>query len=240
VPTTATATREQWLAARKQLLEEEKALTRHSDEVARRRRELPRVRIDTPYEFETNEGTKTLAELFDGRSQLIVYHFMHGPNTPDGCPGCTFATESFNGVETHLAGHDVTFLLASRSPLGTLNAYKQRMGWSIPWVSSGGCDFDRDFRAWTEEDRANGTGYNFDTAKNAAVDMANGMELMALSVFELEDGVVYHTYTCFDRGTDGLNTVWGLLDRTPKGREQGAVPGWPRRKDEYDAAQAPA
>ena len=231
--TTTTATREQWLAARQELLELEKELTRRSDEVAKRRRELPRVRVDEPYEFETTDGTKTLAELFDGRSQLIVYHFMHGPNTPDGCTGCTFATDSFNGVEPHLNAHDVTFVLASRSPLETLNAYKQRMGWSIPWVSSGKSDFDRDFRAWTEQDRENGTGYNFGTLKNAGVDTAHDMELMALSVFELEDGVVYHTYTCYDRGTDVLNGTWQLLDRTPKGRDEGAAEGWPRRKDEY-------
>ncbi len=235
---TTTASREQWLEARTQLLEEEKELTRRSDEVAKRRRELPRVRIDKPYAFETEAGTKTLAELFDGRSQLIVYHFMHGPNTPDGCVGCTFATDSFNGVEPHLNAHDVTFVLASRSPLDTLNAYKQRMGWSVPWVSSGDSDFDRDFRAWTEEDRANGTGYNFGTAKNAAVDTANDMELMALSVFELEDGVVYHTYTCFDRGTDALNVTWQLLDRTPKGRRDAVIEGWPSRRDEYAPSAA--
>ena len=239
MPTSApTVTREQWLAARKELLEEEKEHTRRSDELARRRRELPRVRIDEPYAFETQAGTKTLAELFDGRSQLIVYHFMHGPNTPDGCLGCTFATDSFNGVQEHLAAHDVTFLLASRSPLQTLDAYKARMGWDIPWVSSGASDFDRDFSAWTEADRANGTGYNFGTPAGAGVDVAHDMELMALSVFELEDGVVYHTYTCFDRGTDGLNVAWQLLDRTPKGREHGAVEGWPRRHDEYDDARA--
>lgn len=174
-----TATREQWLAARKELLELEKELTRRSDELVLLRRELPRVRVDEHYAFETDEGTKTLAELFDGRSQLVVYHFMHGPNTPDGCVGCTFASDSFNGVEPHLNAHDVTFVLASRSPLQTLNAYKQRMGWSIPWVSCGACDFNRDFSAWTEEDRANGTGYNFGTPKSAGVDTTHDMELGA-------------------------------------------------------------
>jgi predicted dithiol-disulfide oxidoreductase (DUF899 family) len=236
VATTTTATREQWLAARKELLELEKELTHRSDELARRRRELPRVRVDEPYEFATNEGTKTLAELFDGRSQLIVYHFMHGPNTPDGCPGCTFATDSFNGIEPHLNAHDVTFVLASRSALETLNAYKERMGWSLPWVSSGASDFNRDFSAWTEQDRRNGTGWNFGTPGGAGIDVANDMELMALSAFVLEDGVVYHTYTCYDRGTDVLNGTWQLLDRAPKGRDEGAVPGWPRRKDEYEGA----
>ncbi len=231
-------TREQWLDARKELLEDEKALTRRSDELAKRRRELPRVRVDESYAFETDEGTKTLAELFDGRSQLIVYHFMHGPNTPDGCPGCTFATDSFNGTVAHLNAHDVTFVLASRSPLQTLNAYKERMGWGIPWVSSADSDFNRDFSAWTEEDRRNGTGSNFGTEKAAGIDAVHDMELMALSVFELEDGVVLHTYTCYDRGTDVLNATWQLLDRTPKGRDEGAVPGWPRRKDEYDEGPA--
>ncbi len=226
-------TREEWLVARKELLEREKELTRLSDGLARQRRQLPRVRIDTPYEFETDEGTKTLAELFDGRSQLIVYHFMHGPNTPEGCRGCTFATDSFDGTVAHLNAHDVTFVLASRSPLETLNAYKRRMGWSIPWVSSGGTDFNRDFSAWTEEDRHNGTGWNFGTPSGAWVDVANDQELMALSSFVIEDGVVYHTYTCYDRGTDALNTAWQLLDRTPKGRDEGAPAEWPLRHDEY-------
>jgi len=229
-------TREEWLVARRELLAREKELTKLSDELAAERQALPWVPVETEYVFDSEDGPKTLADLFDGRSQLLVYHFMHGPNTPDGCPGCTFATDSFNGIEPHLNAHDVTFVLASRSPLDTLNAYKQRMGWSIPWVSSGGSDFDRDFRAWTEEDRANGTGYNFGTPAGTGVDCAHDMELMGLSVFVLEDGVVYHTYTCYDRGTDGLNSTWGLLDCTPKGRAKGAVDGWPRRKDEYGAA----
>ena len=226
-------TREEWLAARKELLEAEKELTRRSDELARQRRELPRVRIDKPYAFETNAGAKTLAELFDGRSQLIVYHFMHGPNTPEGCEGCTFATDSFNGTVSHLNAHDVTFVLASRSPLETLNAYKERMGWDIPWVSSGESDFNYDFSAWTEEDRRNGTGWNFGTPSGDWVDVVNDQELMALSTFVLEDGVVYHAYSCYDRGTDALNTAWALLDRAPKGREEGGGEDFPRRHDEY-------
>jgi predicted dithiol-disulfide oxidoreductase (DUF899 family) len=229
-------TREEWLVARKELLEREKELTRRSDELAKQRLKLPRVRIDKPYAFETSEGKKTLAELFDGRSQLLVYHFMHGPNTPEGCVGCTFATDSFNGTVAHLNAHDVTFVLASRSPLATLEAYKQRMGWDLPWVSSGGSDFNRDFSAWTEEDRRRGTGFNFGSPGGARVDVASKEELMALSAFVLEDGVVYHTYSCYDRGTDVLNTTWQLLDRTPKGRDEGAVPGWPRRHDEYEGS----
>jgi predicted dithiol-disulfide oxidoreductase (DUF899 family) len=226
-------TREEWLAARKELLEAEKELTRRSDELARQRRELPRVRIDKPYAFDTNAGTKTLDELFDGRSQLIVYHFMHGPNTPEGCEGCTFATDSFNGTVAHLNAHDVTFVLASRSPLETLNAYKERMGWDIPWVSSDESGFNHDFSAWTEEDRRNGTGWNFGTPSGDWVDVVNDQELMALSTFVLEDGVVYHAYSCYDRGTDALNTAWALLDRAPKGREEGGGEDFPRRHDEY-------
>jgi len=231
------STREDWLAARRELLEREKELTRRSDELARQRQELPWVRIDEEYVFQTDEGPRTLAELFDGRSQLIVYHFMHGPNTPEGCPGCTFATDSFNGSVAHLNAHDVTFVCASRSPLETLNAYKRRMGWSIPWVSSQGTDFNRDFTAFTEEERRNGRGFNFGTPRHADLDLVNGEELMALSAFVLEDGVVYHTYTCYDRGTDALNTTWQLLDRAPKGRG-GEPENWPLPRDEYAEAAA--
>jgi predicted dithiol-disulfide oxidoreductase (DUF899 family) len=226
-------TREEWLAARVELLEQEKELTRRSDELAQKRRELPWVRIDKEYSFQTDEGTKTLAELFDGRSQLIVYHFMHGPNTPEGCPGCTFAADNFDGAVAHLAAHDVTFLCASRSPLETLQAYKRRMGWSFPWVSSEGSDFNRDFSAFNEEDRRNGTGFNFGTPRRADLNVLHDEELMALSAFALEDGVVYHTYTTYDRGTDVLNPTWQLLDRAPRGREDDAHPDWPRRRDEY-------
>jgi predicted dithiol-disulfide oxidoreductase (DUF899 family) len=229
-------TREEWLIARKKLLEREKELTRQSDGLARQRRALPWVLVEKVYEFETNEGTKTLAELFDGRTQLLVYHFMHGPNTPDGCPGCTFFADGFDGAVIHLEHHDVTFLCASRSPLETLNAYKRRMGWKFPWVSSQGSDFNRDFSAFTENDRAKGTGFNFGTPKRAALNVIDDEELMALSAFALDDGVVYHTYTCYDRGTDGLNLTWQLLDRAPKGRDEGAGKGWPRRHDEYDTA----
>jgi predicted dithiol-disulfide oxidoreductase (DUF899 family) len=230
---TKTGTREEWLAERVELLEQEKELTRRSDELAKKRRELPWVRIDKEYAFQTDEGTKTLAELFDGRSQLLVYHFMHGPNTPEGCEGCTFAADNFAGAVPHLAAHDVTFLCASRSPLETLQAYKRRMGWSFPWVSSEGSDFNRDFGAFTEGDRRNGTGFNFGSPGGAGVDVIHNEELMALSAFALKDGVVYHTYSAYDRGTDVLNPTWQLLDRVPKGRDDAAHPNWPRRRDEY-------
>jgi predicted dithiol-disulfide oxidoreductase (DUF899 family) len=225
-------TREEWLAARKKLLDEEKELTRRSDELARKRQQLPWVRVEKEYLFETNEGTKTLAELFDGRSQLIVYQFMHGPNTPEGCPGCTFHANHFDGAVVHLNHRDVTFLCASRSPLETLNAYKRRMGWSFPWVSSGGTDFNLDFSLFTEEQRRAGTGYNFGTPRHADLSY-DDEEMMGLSVFALEDGVVYHTYSTFDRGTDVLNLTWQLLDRAPQGRGED-FSDWPRKHDEYD------
>jgi predicted dithiol-disulfide oxidoreductase (DUF899 family) len=231
-------TREEWLAARKELLEREKELTRRSDELARERQELPWVPVEKEYRFETNDGTKTLAELFDGRSQLIVYHFMHGPHTPEGCPGCTFAANHFDGAVVHLNHRDVTFLCASRSPLETLNAYKRRMGWSFPWVSSGGTDFNLDFSLFTEEERRTGAGYNFGTPKRANINL-NDEELMALSAFALEDGVVYHTYSCYDRGTDVLNPTWQLLDRAPKGRGED-FSDWPRKHDEYEDVAAAA
>jgi predicted dithiol-disulfide oxidoreductase (DUF899 family) len=228
-----TGTREEWVTARKELLDREKALTRQSDELARQRRSLPWVAIEKPYQFETNQGSRDLTELFGGRSQLLVYHFMLGPNTPEGCPGCTLFADGFDGAIIHLEHHDVTFLAASRAPLETLNAYKRRMGWGFPWVSSQGSDFNRDFSAFNEKDRANGTGFNFGTPKRAALNVIEDDELMALSAFALEDGVVYHTYTCYDRSTDGLHLVWQLLDRAPKGRDEGAWKSWPRKHDEY-------
>jgi predicted dithiol-disulfide oxidoreductase (DUF899 family) len=240
-----TGTREEWLVAREELLEREKELTRLSDELARQRQELPWVRVEKEYRFETDEGTKTLAQLFDGRSQLLVYHFMHGPNCPDGCRGCSYAADHFDGAIVHLNQHDVTFLCASRSPLETLNSYKRRMGWSFPWVSSGGTDFNLDFMLFTEEQKRDGSGYNFGAPRRTDLKFDDD-EWMGLSVFALSDGVVYHTYSCFDRGTDVLIGTWQWLDRTPKGRfraprEDEADGGWPRKHDEYeDAAGATA
>lgn len=235
---TEVVTRDEWLAARIELLEQEKELTRRSDELARRRRELPWVRVDTEYRFDTEDGEKTLAELFDGRSQLVVYHFMFGPSTPEPCPGCTFSADHFDGAVVHLNHHDVTFLCASRAPLADLQAYKRRMGWSFPWVSSDGSDFNRDFSLFTEEQRRTGRGFNFGTPRLAWLSI-DDVEVMALNAFALEDGVVYHTYSASDRGTDALNVTWQILDRTPKGRFKtpgGEAPpaDWPRRRDEYE------
>jgi predicted dithiol-disulfide oxidoreductase (DUF899 family) len=229
-------TREEWLAARIALLEREKALTRRSDELARERQELPWVRVEKEYTFETDEGPKTLAELFDGRSQLLVYHFMFGPTVegwPEaGCPGCSFTADSLDGAAVHLPHHDVTFVAVSKAPLENLHAYKRRMGWSFPWVSYGDGDFNLDFAVFTEEGRRSGMGFNFGTAKHADIDLRE-TELHGLSSFVLEEGAVYHTYSTYDRGTDALNATWQLLDRSPKGRGDDPE-GWPRLHDEYD------
>jgi predicted dithiol-disulfide oxidoreductase (DUF899 family) len=230
-------TREEWLAARVELLEEEKELTRRSDELARQRRELPWVPVDKEYTFESNEGPKTLAELFDGRSQLLVYHFMFGPTVegwPEaGCPGCSYTADSLDGAVVHLPPHDVMFVAVSRAPIERLNAYKRRMGWSFPWVSYGDSDFNLDFAVFTEEGRRTGKGFNFGTPKHADEIDLREQELHGLSAFALEGDVVYHTYSTYDRGTDALNATWQLLDRTSRGREDEAHPDWPRLHDEY-------
>jgi predicted dithiol-disulfide oxidoreductase (DUF899 family) len=228
--------RQKWLAARIELLAEEKELTRRSDELAQKRQALPWVPVEKDYAFETEDGTKSLAELFDGREQLLVYHFMFGPTVegwPDaGCPGCSFTADSLDGAVVHLPPRGVTFVAVSSAPLENLQAYKQRMGWSFPWASQGDSDFNLDFSVFTEEERKAGTGFNFGTPKHAEQIDLRRDELHGLSAFAVEDRVVHHTYSCYDRGTDVLNGTWQLLDRTPKGR--GSDPeGWPRLHDEY-------
>jgi predicted dithiol-disulfide oxidoreductase (DUF899 family) len=229
-------TRGEWLAARLELLEREKELTRRSDELAAQRRQLPWVRVDKEYTFEADEGSKTLPELFDGRSQLLVYHFMFGPTVegwPDaGCEGCSYTADSLDGSVVHLEHRDVTFVATSRAPLANLLAYKRRMGWSFPWVSSEGSDFNLDFAVFTDEERRTGRGFNFGTPKRAGDLDLRRDELHGLSAFALEESVVYHTYSTYDRGTDVLNATWQLLDRTPNGRGEDPE-GWPRRHDEY-------
>jgi predicted dithiol-disulfide oxidoreductase (DUF899 family) len=238
-----TGTREAWLRARVELLEREKELTRRSDELARQRQELPWVRVEKEYSFETDQGPKTLAELFDGRSQLLVFHFMLGPDDEAGCPGCSWTADHVDGAVIHLNHRDVTFVAASRAPLENLNAYKRRMGWSFPWVSCYGSDFNIDFALFTEEERRTGAGLNFGTPRRADILLApaapDGVELHGLSAFALEDGVVYHTYSTYDRGTDVLHGTWQLLDRAPKGRGED-FEDWPRRHDEYEEATTSA
>jgi predicted dithiol-disulfide oxidoreductase (DUF899 family) len=251
-----TGTRKEWLAARLELLEAEKELTRRSDELARRRQELPWVRIGKEYRFETDEGSASLAYLFRGRSQLLVYHFMFGPDYTAGCPSCSAIADGFDGLVVHLANHDVTLSAVSRAPLAKLQAYKRRMGWTFPWASSLGSDFNADFSVgFTEEQQREG-GIEYNYRREAALpvrapsreagdegsvvfaamtgtDAATySRERPGLSAFALEDGVVYHTYSAYSRGVDGLWGMYQWLDRAPKGRNETGV--WWRRHDEYD------
>ena len=252
----ATGTREEWLAARLELLEAEKELTRRSDELARRRQALPWVPVDKEYRFTTDAGAASLADLFRGRSQLLVYHFMFGPTWAAGCPSCSGIADGFDGIFVHLANHDVMLWAVSRAPLAKLQAYKQRMGWTFPWASSLGSDFNFDFDvAFTEEQqRAGEIEYNFRRAGHA-MDMTPVPEPVArfaascgtdapafsrdrpgLSAFALEDGVVYHTYSTYARGLDGLWGMFQWLDRAPRGRNE-TGPWW-RRHDEYEGRGA--
>jgi predicted dithiol-disulfide oxidoreductase (DUF899 family) len=228
-----------WLSARNRLLEREKELTRRSDELARERRELPWVPVEKEYVFETEDGQKTLAELFDGRSQLLVYHFMFGPDYTAGCPVCSSGADTYNGAVEHLQARDVTFLCISRAPLDKLQAYKQRMGWRFPWVSSHGSDFNFDFGASrTREEVAPMLGGNLGPipvlATDCGTDPAGYMsEGPVFSAFAFDDGVVYHTYSTGARGLEFMLGYYGFLDRAPKGRDEGDPPAlWgppPRR-----------
>jgi predicted dithiol-disulfide oxidoreductase (DUF899 family) len=227
-----TGTREEQRSARLELLDLEKEHTRRGDELARMRRELPWVRIDKPYAFETDEGTRTLAELFDGRSQLLVYHFMFGPDWDAGCVGCSMVADHFDGGMAHLNQRDVTMVCVSRAPLHRIDAYRRRMGWRFSWVSSLHSDFNFDFGvSFTEDQQAKGAEYNFRWEDEP------GDEGPGLSSFALEDGAVHHVYSTYGRGTDVFNTFYQLLDRAPKGRDEDNLPGgewWWRRHDEYE------
>jgi predicted dithiol-disulfide oxidoreductase (DUF899 family) len=241
-------TREEWLRARKELLEREKELTRRSDELAHQRQELPWVRIDKEYSFETDDGTKTLAGLFDGRSQLLVYHFMFGSEYTAGCPVCSSAADTFDGAVEHLAARDVTFLCVSRAPLERLQTYKRRMGWEFPWVSSEGTNFNFDFDvSATEEQLAAFLKGDLPpvVAELATACGTNPSGYLAegpgLSAFALSDGVVYHTYSTYARGLEIMMGFYPLLDRVPKGRNEGdSTEFWIRRHDEYEAVRAGA
>jgi len=252
-----TGTREEWLAARLDLLVAEKELTRRSDELARRRQALPWVRIDKEFRFETDEGSASLADLFRGRSQLLVYHFMFGPDYTAGCPSCTAVADGFNGFEIHLANHDVALWAVSRAPLAKLQTYKRRMGWSFPWASSFGGEFNADFSVgFTEKQQREGAvEYNYqrepawqwrpgetggdgpvaEIAATTGTDVATyTRERPGVSAFALDDGVVYHTYSAYSRGLDGLSGLYQWLDRAPKGRNETGI--WWRRRDEYETA----
>ena len=228
-------TREEWLEASRELVAREKAHMREGDAIAAARRELPWVRLEKEYEFQTNEGTKTLAELFDGRSQLLVYHFMLGPDDTVGCVGCSFLCDNLDGAIPHVNANDLSVVVVSRGPLEKLNAYKERMGWEFEWVSSEGSDFNFDFGVSSTEERpATGT-YNFEPTSTPFG------EAPGLSAFALEDGVVYHTYSSYARGLEALDIQYRLLDRAPKGRQEDDLPhpgAWWRRRDEYEGAAA--
>ena len=246
-----TGTREEWLAARLELLQAEKELTRQSDALAERRQALPWVRIEKEYRFETDQGPASLKDLFRGNSQLLVYHFMFGPDYTAGCPSCSAIADGFNGFAVHLANHDVTLSAVSRAPLAKLQAYKRRLGWTFPWASSFGGDFNADFavRVTEEQQRKGGVEYNYrregpwkdsdnqgpvaEFAAMAGTDPATYVrERPGLSAFVLEDGAVYHTYSAYARGLDGLWGMYQWLDRAPKGRNEGDGPWW-KRHDEY-------
>ncbi len=262
--------REEWVAARKELLKAEKELTRRSDELARQRQELPWVRIDKKYRFETDEGNASLADLFRGRSQLLVYHFMFGPDYAAGCPSCSAIADGFNGFAIHLANHDVMLWAVSRAPFAKLQAYQRRMGWTFPWASSFNSDFNFDFsvQVTEQQQREGGAEYNYrrepaddssralegrqtgqwreesergdgdggpvaQMAAQCGLDAATYIrERPGMSAFVLEDGVVYHTYSAYSRGLDGLWGMYQWLDRAPKGRNETGI--WWRRHDEYE------
>lgn len=234
-------TREEWLAARNDLLEREKKHTQMGDELARQRRELPWVPVEKDYSFETEAGTKSLAELFDGRSQLLVYHFMFGPSYEAGCPVCSSIADTIDPNAVHLAARDVTMLLVSRAPVEKLQAYKKRMGWGLDWASAGGSDFNRDlgFTRTEEELRPFLEGeipstvkrYSDSCGTDVAAFVAEGP---GLSAYALADGTVYRTYVTTARGLEPAMAYYGLLDRTPLGRnESDTAPLWIRRHDEY-------
>jgi len=248
-----TGTHAQWLAGRLELLEAEKELTKRGDELSRRRQELPWVRVDKEYRFETDQGSASLADLFAGRSQLLIYHFMFGPDYTAGCPSCSAIADGFNGSVPHLAGHDVTLCAVSRAPLAKIQAYRQRMGWSFPWASSYGSDFNFDFgvahtrEEWeagaapynfTEQDLrpASGEEGSYDAFSQSIVGtdwQTYRREGPGMSAFVLDNGVVYHTYSTYGRGLDILWGMYQWLDRAPLGRNETGT--WLRRHDEYDS-----
>jgi predicted dithiol-disulfide oxidoreductase (DUF899 family) len=236
--------REDWEAAREELLQREKEHTREADELARQRRELPWAAIEKEYRFDADDGTRTLAELFDGRSQLLVYHFMFGPSYEAGCPTCSSMVDGFDGLLPHLHARDVTLLLVSRAPLERLQAYKHRMGWSVPWASSANTDFSLDVGAAITQEQAREQMAQVDerelpVAQHLAA--ASGTDLLdyvaeipSVSVFTLQDGAVYQTYGTTWRGVEFLMGYYAVLDRVPKGRDEGdAIQTWIRRHDEY-------
>jgi len=230
--------RDLWLAERKKLLAHEKELTHLRDQIARERRALPWVRIDKLYTFDAPEGTRTLADLFEGRRQLLVQHFMLGPGWEQGCPSCSYMADHTDGMNIHLAQRDVTFIAISRAPLGEIERFRQRMGWGFKWVSSFGSDFNHDFHvSFTPEDHAKGeVAYNYGKWPYLSE------ELPGISAFYKDDaGEVFHTYSTYGRGVEVMMGTYNMLDLTPKGRDERDVPNkmeWVRHHDRYEPAPA--
>jgi predicted dithiol-disulfide oxidoreductase (DUF899 family) len=253
--THATGTREQWLEARLRLLNAEKEHTRRGDELAEQRQALPWVRVDKPYQFDTEEGQASLAELFKGRSQLMVYHLMFGPDFTAACPSCSSIADGLDAIQIHLANHDVMLMAVSRAPLAKLQAFQKRMGWTFPWASSFGSSFNFDFSVYFTEDQQRGGGveYNYrrespmrepaatktsDPSPGAVCAASSGVDVPTflrerpgLSTFVLRDGAVYHTYSAYGRGVDAIWGMYQWLDRAPFGRNEQGI--WWRRHDEY-------
>jgi predicted dithiol-disulfide oxidoreductase (DUF899 family) len=245
-----TGTREEWLAARLELLQVEKDLTRKSDELAEQRQKLPWVRVEKDYRFETGDGKVKLADLFQGRSQLLIYHFMFGPEYTGGCPSCSMIADGFDGFAVHLAQHDVMLWAVSRAPFAKLQAYKERMGWAFPWASSFGGDFNADFSVFFTEDQQFGGGIEYNYRNEPKRERREGggpagtfsamcgvdtptylRERPGMSAFAFEDGAVYHAYSTYARGLDGIWGAYQWLDRAPKGRNETNL--WWKRHDEY-------
>jgi predicted dithiol-disulfide oxidoreductase (DUF899 family) len=247
----ATGTREEWVAARLELLQAEKDLTRKSDDLAERRQKLPWVRVEKDYRFETEDGTVKLADLFQGRSQLLIYHFMFGPEYTGGCPSCSMIADGFDGFAVHLKQHDVMLWAVSRAPFAKLQAYKRRMGWAFPWASSFGSDFNADFSVWFTEEQQFGGGIEYNYRREPKRERRDGggppgtfaamcgvdtptylRERPGMSALVIEDGIVHHAYSTYARGLDGIWGAYQWLDRAPKGRNETNL--WWKRHDEYD------
>ena len=234
IPVPRVVSHEQWLTERAAFMAKEKEFTRLRDELSRQRRELPWETVEKSYVFEGPRGRETLAQLFEGRSQLVVYHFMFNPAWDEGCPGCSFWADNFDGIDIHLAHRDITFLAISRAPLAKLEAYRKRMGWSFKWVSAGDSDFNYDFQASFDAEAAQSGAayYNYGTGRKVGEDMPG------VSVFYKDrNGDIYHTYSAYSRGIDLLNGAYNYIDLTPKGRDEDGLPSpnaWWRRHDRYE------
>ena len=228
-------TRDEWVAARRELLIKEKALTRAQDALSAERRRLPMVKVDKSYVFDTQSGTQTLSDLFDGRSQLVVYHFMMGPDWTEGCASCSLLADHIDGSVVHLAHRDVTLAVVSRAPLPNIDAFKRRMGWKFPWVSSYNSDFNRDYRvSFTEDELTNGTAYYNFAPMEHPIDEAPGLSVF----FKNATGEVFHTYSTYARGGEAFIGAYHYLDYVPKGRDEDGLAftmSWVRHHDRYDA-----